>query len=259
MMIGFFIATLLVRRDFFLTPEIMLRELLIGFCFVFGTAFLYHAAHYFPVERPDLIRRRWIAVGILHLDLLCGCAECRAWASPLAILLSVFYGIGIMIISGKVLPQSTGNTTTSFAGPRSSLFWRRSPWHGSRGTRFRPSASDSLRSFCSPSRSRICSPVARHRLLDLNFRVRRNTQYTCRHVPVGSSGDLRTRLGVLPLPSLELPQANIVFTGTAIEINDAPELSVERETSEHIMLMSLALIITFTVLRDPPVRSEVHR
>jgi sigma-B regulation protein RsbU (phosphoserine phosphatase) len=51
------------------------------------------------------------------------------------------------------------------------------------------------------------------------------------------------------LPLLELPETNIVFTGTAIEINDIPETASQRNSSERIMLMVIGISVTFIVLR----------
>nr|MBP9211633.1 PP2C family protein-serine/threonine phosphatase [Bacteroidota bacterium] len=91
--------------------------------------------------------------------------------------------------------------------------------------------------------------VARHRLLDMNFRVRRNTQYTIVTVLWGTVVIYGLLWGFFQLPQLDLPQANIVFTGTAIEVNDAPELASQRGTSERVMLMALAIALTFAVMR----------
>ncbi len=248
MMIGFFIATLLVRRDFFLTPEIMLRELLIGVCFVFGTAFLYHAAHYFPVERPDLIRRRWIAWGYYISTFLAAVLN-SVLANPLAILLSVFYGIGIMIIfrKGASAEYRQYNTVIRWTSLIAFLASIAVAWFA-RNT-FQTVGIGLLALILLSIPLSYLFTVARHRLLDMNFRVRRNTQYTIVTVLWGTVVIYGLLWGFFQLPQLDLPQANIVFTGTAIEVNDAPELASQRGTSERVMLMALAIALTFAVMR----------
>lgn len=248
MMVGFFIATLVVRRDFFLTPEVLFREVLIGSCFVFGTAFLYHATHYFPVERPDLIRRRWIAWGYYISTLLAALIN-AVEGNGLVILLSIFYGIGIMVIfrKGATAEYRQYNTIIRWTSLLAFIAAAAVAWFA-RNT-FQTIGIGLLALIVVSIPLAYLFTIARHRLLDMKFQVRRNTQYTIVTVLWGTAVFYGLLWSFFQLPQLDLPQANIVFTGTAIEVNDAPELASQRGTSERVMLMALAIALTFAVLR----------
>ncbi|MBP6672656.1 MAG: SpoIIE family protein phosphatase, partial [Bacteroidetes bacterium] len=248
MFIGFLFAIQLIRRDTFVTPEVVIREVMIGGAFFFGAAFYFHALHYFPIERPDLIEKKWIARGYYIVSGLA-----LTWMvltnTPFGIALIVIYPIVIAVLYRKSTPpeyrrfnkiiQWTGITVGGLSALIFVVF----------NSSFQTLGIGLFGIILSFIPLSYLYTIGRYRLLDMNFRVRRNTQYSVVTFLWGAAVIYGLIWTFFRLPSLELPQANIVFTGTAIEINDAPELSTQRETSEHIMLMLLALVITFTVLR----------
>ncbi|NUN68495.1 MAG: SpoIIE family protein phosphatase [Bacteroidetes bacterium] len=248
LLIGFFIATLVVRRDFFLTPEVILRQLVIGLSYVLGTAFLFHATHYFPVERPDLIRRRWIAWGYYIAPLISAGLNSLD-GTGLSFLLNIVYGIGVMIVfrKGATAEYRQYNTVMRWTAMLAFTAALTVMWFA-RNT-FQTVGIGLLAIILLSIPLSYLYTVARHRLLDMSFRVRRNTQYTIVTVLWGTAVFYALLWAFFRLPQLDLPQANIVFTGTAIEVNDAPELASQRGTSERVMLMALAIALTFTVLR----------
>lgn len=248
MCIGFLLAIQFVQRDFIITPKVIIRAVMNGAAFFFGFAFFMHSTHYFPLERTDLIEKKWIARGyyvistvVLLVTLLTN--------TPFGFVLLAIYPLFILIkfrksvsleykrfnmiikwtgiVTGLLLVMIVIVFNNSFQTIGLGLF-------------------GIVVSFIPLS---YLYTIGRYRLLDMNFRIRRNTQYSVVTFIWGAVITYGLIWTFFRLPSLELPQGNIVFTGTAIEINDAPELSAQRESSEHIMMMGLALIVTFTVLR----------
>ncbi len=248
MFIGFLFAVQLIRRDFFVTPEVIVRAVMNSGAFFFGTAFYFHALHYFPIERPDLIEKKWIVRGYYI-------ASGLALASVL--LTNTPFGIALIVIYPVVIAVKYRKSTP----PEYRRFNRIIQWTGVTvgvllvsilfmyNASFQTIGIGLFGIVLSLIPLSYLYTIGRYRLLDLNFRIRRNLQYSVVTFLWGAVVIYGLVWAFFRLPSLELPQANIVFTGTAIEINDAPELSAQRETSEHIMLMMLALVITFTVLR----------
>jgi sigma-B regulation protein RsbU (phosphoserine phosphatase) len=248
MFIGFLFAIQLIRRDTYLTPEVVIRSVMNAGAFFFGAAFYFHALHYFPIERPELIEKKWIVRGYYIASAL-ALATTLLTNTPFGLAFIVIYPIFIAVKYRKSTPpeyrrfnriiQWTAITVGVVLSVILFVF----------GSSFQTIGIGLFGIVLSFIPLSYLYTIGRYRLLDLNFRVRRNTQYSVVTFLWGAAVIYGLIWTFFRLPSLELPQANIVFTGTAIEINDAPELSSQRETSEHVMLMALALIITFTVLR----------
>jgi serine phosphatase RsbU (regulator of sigma subunit) len=248
MFIGFLFATMLVRRDFFITPEVAIRQLMIGASYVFGTALMFHSMHYFPLERSDLIERKWIARGYYIVSLVSAALN-FAVNSPLPLVLILVYGIVIMVKFRK-------GASPEYRRYNSIMKWM-GIGVGAASILIFVLFFDALQTvgFGLFGAVLLAIPlsyiytIARYRLLDMKFRVRRNTQYSIVTILWGGLVFYGLVWGFFQLPTLDLPDANIVFTGTAIEINDAPELAGQRGTSERVMLMALAIALTFVVMR----------
>lgn len=61
MLIGFVIAVWVIRRDPDPTPFVVARAVGIGLALFFGIAVSWHSGTYFPMERPEMLSRRWIS------------------------------------------------------------------------------------------------------------------------------------------------------------------------------------------------------
>ncbi|MFA6455959.1 MAG: SpoIIE family protein phosphatase [Bacteroidota bacterium] len=248
MLIGFFISILVVRRDFFITPEVIVRQIMLGMSYVLGSALFFHSMHYFPLERTDLNEKRWIGRGYYIASALSGILI-TILNSPIPLAIILVYGIFIMVKYRKgVSPEyKRFNTilrwTGIFTGAASIVIV----------ILFIDSFQTEGIGFLSIVLTAIplayLYTIGRYRLLDMKFRVRRNTQYSIATFLWGTAIIYGLVWGFFQLPTLDLPQANIVFTGTAIEINDAPELASQRGASERVMLMALAIILTVVVMR----------
>jgi len=252
LLIGFFLAILFIRRDFSLTPEVIVVQVMRGAAYVFGTAFFFHSMHYFPIERADLIEKKWIARGYYILSAVSGFLT-TIWNAPYPLALVLVFGLFVMIKYRKgASPEykSYNNIvrwTALFVGISSSViayyFFINSV-----------QASQTiglglLGAVLATIPLSYLYTIGRYRLLDMNFRVRRNTQYSVVTFLWGGAIVYFLVWIFFQLPMLDLPKTNIVFTGTAIEVNDAPELASQRGTSERVMLMALAILLTFVVMR----------
>jgi serine phosphatase RsbU (regulator of sigma subunit) len=248
LLIGFFIATLVVRRDFLVTTEVIIRQMMIGAAYVFGTAFFFHSMHYFPIERPELIERKWIARGYYIFSILSGTLTV-VFNTPLPIVLVLIYGIFILVKYRKSTPpeykrfNNILRWTTLFVGGSSVLVAYLF------SDDFQTIGIGLLSIILTAIPISYLYTIGRYRLLDMKFRVRRNTQYSIVTFLWGGVIFYGLVWTFFQLPLLDLPKMNIVFTGTAIEVNDAPELASQRGTSERVMLMALAIMMMYVVLR----------
>ncbi len=245
---GFFLAILVVRRDFFNTPEVVIRNMMLLFSYIFGTAFFFHSHHYFPLERPELIGKKWIARGYYIASCL-SVAGSLLFNTPIALGFIMVYGLAIVVLyrrrasleylrlntvirwTAGIVGVLTAAAMLIFADSVQGTFV------GIAGV---------LLIFIPMS---YLYTIGRYRLLDINFRVRRNTQYSIVTAVWGIGVFYLLVWGFFQLPLIDLPQANIVFTGTAIEINDDPELAAQRVSSERVMLMALAIGLTFVMMK----------
>ncbi len=246
--IGFFIAVLVVRRDFFVTPEVVVRNTIVGISFVLGSSFIFHAQHYFPLERNDLIPKRWIAVGY-YLTSTATAVLTYVIPSPFVFALLPLYGLFVFVKYRKGAPEEYIRLNkvirwTSIAVVVLSIctvyFF---------GNSFQTIGIGVLGVVLTAVPFSYLYTIGRYRLLDINFRVRRNIQYSFATVVWGIMVFYFLVWAFFQLPNLEMPKTTIVFTGTSIEINDAPELASQRVSSERVMLMTLAIGLTFALLR----------
>lgn len=248
LLLGYCIAVFAIRRDVFATPFSIVRDLLFVISYALGAPFLFHAFHYFPVERPELISRKWIArsyylVSVVSIGLTIW------WNSALPVLALLLFGAFILFKYRTYASEESRRlskvirwtyATVGAVGVLVTLFFQRQL---------------GLFGFGFYGILLVIIPLAylytigRYRLLDITFRVRRNTQYS-----------LLTALWTVlvfylliwtffELPQLDFPTTNIVFTGTSIEINDSPELASERVSSERVLLMIFAIGVTFLFMK----------
>jgi sigma-B regulation protein RsbU (phosphoserine phosphatase) len=254
--VGFFMSVLLVRRDFDMTPFIVIRNLIMSVGFIFGFVAMFHSSHYFPLERTDLKEKKWIIPGYYIAGIL---------STVLLIIISRMVpfsllplgSISLLLIYGVYLSfRYRKGVTSEYKRLNRVIKW----------TSLISGAAMAIISIFFFNTNQLIVvgiisivlmfiplaylfTIGRYRLLDLNFRVRRNTQYSIVSILWGIVIFYFLTWSFFKLPLIELPKANIVFTGTAIEINDTPAMASERNASERIMLMVLGIGLTFIVLR----------
>lgn len=246
--VGFFMTVVIVRRDFDPTPFIIIRNIIMNGGVIFGVIAMFHSFHYFPLERTDLNNTKWIIPGYYATGIVSSLIS-YFLNSPLPLFSILIYKIFIFIryrkgVSPEYKRLNRVVKWTSFISGVAAII-------------IAIFFSNALQVIVVGIIGIVLTAIplsylftiGRYRLLDMNFKVRRNTQYSIVSILWGVIIFYFLTWSFFKLPLLDLPQANIVFTGTAIEINDNPALASERSTSEHIMLMVLAISLTFIVLR----------
>ena len=248
LLMGYFMMTAPLRRDIGNSTFVIIHQVLFGSSLALGSAMLFHARHYFPVERPELAGKKWltrsyygVAAIVVGTSIIGGTAvplfllpvyalyvffKYRKYASAeykrLNKLIRWTYKISAIVIGVLIIFFNTQLGIVGFgiygllllAVPCSYLY-----------------------------------TIGRYRLLDLHLRVRRNTQYSIVTVIWSVLVFYLLVWVFFHLPQLDLPSTNIVFTGASIEVNDSPELASQRVSSERVLLMLLAIIVTFVFMK----------
>jgi sigma-B regulation protein RsbU (phosphoserine phosphatase) len=247
--VGFFMSVLIqTQRDYDQTPFVIIRNIIMNGGVIFGVIAMLHSFHYFPLERTDLSNKKWIIPGYYAIGILSTLISYFV-NSQLPLFSIMIYGIFIFIryrkgVSPEYKRLNRVVKWTSFIS-------------GVAATIIAIFFSNALKVVVVGIIGIVLTAIplsylftiGRYRLLDLNFKVRRNTQYSIVTIVWGILNFYFLTWSFFKLPLIDLPQTNIIFTGTAIEINDTPALASERNASEHIMLMVLAISLTFIVLR----------
>ncbi len=91
--------------------------------------------------------------------------------------------------------------------------------------------------------------IGRYRLLDMDLRIRRNIQYTVATLALKTAVSVAVVWTLIHLPEVELRIPNVRFIGSAIEISDDPLPLEQRQIYEKIVLMVLALGLTYAYWR----------
>lgn len=246
---GFFLVVTLIQRDLSNDFFVRLRSVTMVCSLFVGVALIFHSRHYFPKERPELLSRTWIRYSMYLLALVS--IALAFWTKGV----SVLYSIGAMIL---------------FLAGVSAYFWKRATeeykklsriinWAGSTAFLFATAAgflvyrTQDQVYFGYMGAALAILPlsylysIGRYRLLDLDFRVRRNIQYSIISwlwILLLAALSLEI-LVTLPQAKLHLP--NVRLTGASIEILEAPALPGQREPFEKAVLMALAVVLTLAI------------
>ena len=247
-LIGFVLSVLVVRRAPLLTAEVIVQAVIMGMCAFVGLGVYFHSMLYFPKERSDILAHSWVVPGY-YLSITIAAVIVAMTNGAVWILLPFLFVSFVMFRFRKSCPPEYKrlNRAIRWSGWAAMgllvifFFVSRETLQSTNGLAVYAAAA-----LLPPLA--VLYTIGRFRLLDLNFRVRRNTQYSIVTFLWATAVIYALVWGFFQLPSLQLPAANIVFTGTAIEVNDAPELASQRAVSEHLMLMALAVVLFFFLL-----------
>lgn len=246
--IGYFMTVVAVRRDFIPNAFSISRDVLMGGGYVLGVAFLFHAFHYFPIERPELTSRKWIARGYYVVSGLS--AALSIWLNALyPFLILPLFGLYILLRYRKFATDEYrrlnkaiqwSSVAVGFVSIITIIFFQNQL--GIFGLGFY-----GILLLIIPLS--YLYTISRYRLLDIKFRVRRNTQYSVL-TAIWSVIVFYLLVWIFfMLPQIDFPDTNIVFTGASIEVSDSPELASERVSSERVLLMLLAIAVTFVFMK----------
>ena len=249
-LIGFVISVLLIRREPDPTLFVRGRLILMIFALYFGTAAGLHSSVVFPWDRTTPLLRRWILPGIYLVALL----------SPLTLLVvdqePIFWTLymAILVVAGIVTKVNTTPLQPEQKRMVRSLRW----------TVFIVNAVvvaltitlaiagiGGVAGFIGILLLGIplsyLYMIVRYQLIDIDFRVRRNVQYTALSWVWGILvGVLFIRL-LIAIPQLPIEVPGITVTGLSVEINPAPSSPENRVFLERLMMVAAGALVWFTL------------
>ena len=219
-----------------------------------GFAVSLHSTHYFPQERPNLIRRRWLRISgyVFSLISLVCVIVLPAWGPAAVVITNGVYVFFVPILFRKDSPveyrrmnqivrwTGIGIGASSFAF--GFIVGRQGDF-----VALRFLGPFGLLLMAMPLAYLVT--IGRYQLFNLVFRIRRGVQYSF----VSITWLLATILVFMVALSL-LVQAEIRFpyvriTSSSIEIVDTPASREERNAIERGTVAALAIGLTFTIMR----------
>lgn len=241
--LGFFIMTLLNRRD--LTQDVfaVIRNGTLILSVFFAISFTLHSGMYFPKERPELIAKRWIRIvpygAAIAFTILTIITNNVGFFAGLIFLIG--YTVVIQILYRKQASDEykklnrPGRLTGMFVGITASAL----------GIYITATQSPQLLWIFGIILTLVPAAqfytIGRYRLLDLDLRVRRNIQYVIVSLLWLLVLIVVALKVLLVMPETYLPLPNIRLTATSIEVLDAPLDPATRELTEKVVLMFLAI------------------
>ena len=248
MLLGVFIISAISRKDTVITTIMILRNIgIFGLLFV-GIAALYHAALYFPADRPELQRKRWLVRalygGAFGLMIISYFSNQIAIIAMLGLLIgaTLFVAMHRKARSPEYIRLSRITSITSFTLlvlVGASLFAGR--W-------INGNVVNSVLAGCAALIPlSYLYTIGRYGLLNTSFRVKRNIRYTIATIGWGIAVFY---LLIWALFSIEVqaPGVDVVFTGASIEVVDATQAVANRVPLDRAIAMLTAILLTFGFL-----------
>lgn len=249
--IGFFMAAFM-RRD--LEPDTfsLARDFLLIFCILFTIPLMLHLGHYFPIERPELLSRKWIRFGAYFMTLLftglSWFGEERFFFIGVVVLLLYAAAVNLIFYRKCSKEYKTLNRAIRYASalvgavvafflilvflsdPNARLGWALNAGYIGIPLALIPMA--------------YLYTIGHYRLLDLDIRVRRNIQYNIITFAWGIAMLVVLFKALFVLPALRFDLPNIQFKQAFIEILDTPMEAAERAMMEKGVVILLGIGIT---------------
>ena len=251
-----FIMVAAMRRD--ILPDVFTfsRDALFAICIVFSLPLMMHLSHYFPLERPELINRKWVRYTAYGMAALCGIlsafVDIRFIVPGFSLLL--LYCIAVFLLFYRKTSKEykklsrTMLFTSVLVGVMIGAFFVFTFFI----------ASTEVKYLCLNNMGFIGIALAfiplgylytigHYRLLNLDLRISRNLQY---HL-VTSLWEIVILAALfkllLSLPSLELNIPNIQFKESFIEIVETPMGATDRAIMEKGVVIFLGIAITLLI------------
>jgi serine phosphatase RsbU (regulator of sigma subunit) len=254
LLLGYFMTIIVVNRG--LEPVILktIRQLTSPFSLVTSFALFLHVCHYFPKDRPDLLRRKWIRIGgyILAGTGFIAILVLPGWGQVAAIIANGLYAFLLPVFYRKQCPPEYRkmNRSVKWAGMTigvaSIAFGFLVP---------RLDGHDILRWLTVYGIVLLAFPISylytinRYRLMNLTLRMRRNVQYSFVSVlwTVFAVVFVMAVMSWLVQAHLNLPYIRI--TGQSVEVVGTPPTPTEQAMMEKGFLMALAIGATLLLAR----------
>ncbi len=248
-----YIIIITTRRDVQLQAFNSFRDILLTILLCSCLAFSIHSGYHFPIPRPEILNRRWIVIALYMLALA-------------VIVLGVFFGsVGRNISIGCLL---------FYALVISFLFRKKVQPEYRKLNRIRKYTLIVVVSLLiilitfSLFFPFVWLPIAvgviltaipvvhlytigYYRLLGMDLRIRRSVRYIIA-TAIWSALNISYVLTLYyAIAKMEMPVFQLTFTGTSIEVNDAPELRENRIITQRVMQILFAVGVTmgFSKLR----------
>lgn len=253
-----FIMVVAMRRDILPDTVSYIRDALLGFNILFSLPLMLHLSHYFPLERPELIHRKWIryvAYGVAALFfILARVFSLRFLVTGFVVLL--IYNLLILLSTYRKCSKEyqklnrTIRITSILVGTLIGAFFFFLYFIASRTVQY-----NWAQNFGFIGIPLVFIPFAylytigHYRLLNLDLRISRNIQYhTVTFIWEGLVLVLLVKL-LLSLSGLNFNLPNIQFKESFIEVVDTPMDPADRAMMEKGMVIILAIGITLALWR----------
>lgn len=253
LLVGYFIAVVITRRDATADSVALLRDLLVFPAFYFGMAILAHGHLHFPIARPELIRRKWLAIvpyvlagGLLVALTLVGDDLLFKPGLLVAGLTILAFILFVEIKFRKLTPKKYYSAYRPILGTfvtaalLSLLFAYlldvSSDGHHHIGLAILPLSLIPL----------VCLyTIGRYQLFELELRVRKSLIYTVMSALWSILIIAVVGYGLYLLSGVSLQLPHLYFTDSALEISPEPLAAEQQVFVEKLFLMLVALIAAF--------------
>jgi serine phosphatase RsbU (regulator of sigma subunit) len=252
---GFFFAVTAIRRDINTDLLVRVRDFLVGISLIAGWAVALRSMAFFPKERPDMLSRRWIAwvYGILFAAMFAGTLLQMGPAVNTGLIALILFHVVIFVWFRK----GSTHEHRKMAAPIY-LSW------GALGLLvigFFVYAAVTGRKDAGLNLVLIVGillfivtlsylyVIGRYRLLDLNFRIRRNIQYSLISVAWGLLMATVLVNIFFSLPSVDLHLPAILIHGSTIEAVDEPAVGGVKEWTNRLALISIGTAAWYILWR----------
>ena len=240
-LLGFFIAALIVRRDSVQTPYVIAHNVLVAYAVLFGAATSFHAGLLFPWQRPITA---WRKRGLIAMYVLAAVAPVLMRGDVIGFVL-----LGLVIVIGLfVSPPFARHATTQqsalgrpirligFSALGASALW--------------------IFAFAVFGHSELIGVVGvllilyplsylytigHYRLFDLDLRVRRNVQYSVLSWLWGGAVTMVLIWVFFALPAQRLLLPNVVINGFSVEVRQEPASASEQLAAQRLVAMLLGV------------------
>jgi len=248
MMLGVFLIALISRKGAVVTTLEVLRNTGVNALLFAGIAALYHAALYFPSDRPELQGKRWLVPSLYGSAF--GLVVISIFSNQIAIFTMLALLIGASVFAAMHrkarLPEyirlSRVTSITSLVllllVIASAIVGR---WINSNVTNSIIAGSAALIPLS------YLYTIGRYGLLNMSFRVKRNIRYTIATIVWGTAVFYLLIWALFSI-DVQAPGVDIVFTGASIEVVDATQTAANRVPLDRAIAMLTAILLTFGFL-----------
>jgi len=245
---GYFLTNMFIRRDLSLGGFALFVNLTLIVCIAFTFPLYVHSALYFPQESVASIKNRWI-VRIAYVIAILFCIATLLF-DYVGFFSSLSVSIAYIIFASKTIYKTKSGEQAAMAKPLewmgatawtgASCFWVYLLIGGLGGFRYLGYMGIPL----------LLVPISyvyvigRHRLLDLDLRIRRSAQYAI-IATVWIAGLILLFFVVMRgLSQWNLDLPNIRLTGGSVEIIDEPMMQQDSENAQNILIIAGTLAIS---------------